>query len=176
MALVDGDDLVLRYDRRRIADLVGDAGVRVDPSTVETNPVVLAAIADAVDVLKSAVRVGSRYSATDLQDDPDSLVNDAGKPLVKRLVCNLAFGLLTARRGYAADEIAKLAPLYADSLQLLEQLRQGDRILDSDDAAAAGLPSHEEFRPLGAVTPSLLSDSHRYFGVNPTRYYPTGRY
>lgn len=169
MALVDGDDLVLRYDRRRIADLVSDAGVRVDPSTVETNPVVLAAIADAVDVLKSAVRVGNRYAAADLQDDPASLVNTEGKPLVKRIVCNLTFGLLNARRGYSADEIAKLAPLYLESLQTLELLRRGDRILDSDDHAAAGAPAREEFRPIGAVTPSLLSDSHRYFGSNPNR-------
>jgi len=146
---------------------VSDAGVRVDPSTAADHPNTLVAINDAIDLLKSAVRVGNRYSADDLKADPD--VGDEGKPLVKRIVCNLAFGFLVARRGYAADEIAKLAPLYVDALQLLEQLRRGDRILDSDLHAAAGLPSSEPFRPLGSATPSLLSDSYRYFGTNPTR-------
>lgn len=175
MALVDGDDLVARYDRRRLADLVADAGARVDPTTVEDNANVAVAIDDAVDLLYSAVRVGSRYTADDLRAEPAPAVNDEGKPLVKRLVCDLAFGLLNARRGYAADEMQRLAPRYFEAMQMLELLRRGERILDSDAHAAAGLPGSERFRPLGSGTPSLLSDAHRYFGCRVT-YAPSNRW
>lgn len=164
MPLVDGDDLVARYDRRRLADLVADAGTRVDPSTVEDHANVAVAIDDALAMLLSAVRVSSRYTADDLRAEPPPAANDEGKSLVKRIVCDLAFGLLNSRRGYAADEMQRLAPRYFEALQQLELLRRGERILDSDTHAAAGLPGSEPFRPLGSSTPSLLSDAHRYFG------------
>ena len=168
MALVDGDDMVARYDRRRLADLVADSGARVDPATVKDDDNLEIAIGDAIEMLKSALRVAGRYTADDLRLYPPPNANDEGKPLVKRIVCDLAFGLLNSRRGYAADEMARLAPRYFEALQQLQQLRDGDRILDSDTHAAAGLPASEPFRPLGSATPSLLSDSRRYFGVRPT--------
>lgn len=163
MPLVTGVDVVARYDARRVCDLVGDAGVRADPATVAANDNLLTIVDDAIDMLLSAVRVASRYSTADLEVDPPPAVGGTGKPLVKRIVADLTFGLLTARRGYSADEQGKLSPRYFEALQLLEQIRRGDRIFDVDAAAAAGLPGTVNIDD-AVGRPNFIADHCRFFG------------
>lgn len=167
MALADGSDLVARYDTRRVGQLATDDGVQPDPVDVPTLPAVLAAIADATDELKAAVRTANRYSLNDLID-PDAEPDDDpnGRSIVRRLICDLAFGLLTDRRGYASGDEGNLTPRVDQARLLLEQLRRGERILDTDEHAAAGLP--EVVTPYPANS-GLPGQAYRFFGVNPGR-------
>lgn len=169
MAYATGAELVVRYDARRIAQLVADDGQQVASGSVAAHAVVEALLEDATAAINSAVYVGKRYVAADLS----SGLTASGGYLLKRLCCDLAFGYLVARRGLAADEVGKLAPRYAEALQYLDLLRQGERIFDTADGshAEAGLMDH---KPVGALDPnnvnSIVFNMAPFFGMLPSNY------
>lgn len=176
-ALASAADLVARYDARRIADLVKDDGTRVDPSSIVSsgspaNVVVVAALLDASREIEAASRVAARYTHAQLYGDATTTPATPGSTLAKRLCCDLAFGLITGRRGYPSKDQTSLTPRVAEAQAMLQALREGVRIFDvytiSDGAvvlveshAQAGLPK----RPATPnPDPSLLSSQYRYFG------------
>lgn len=123
MAYATPEELLIRYDARRVADLVSDTGTRTtDPAS---SPVVAACLEDASGMVESACRVAGRYTI-------NQLVNLQGHTrfLLTRLVCDLTYGLLVARRGYSANDMNTMAPQYKGALDMLEQIKQGDRIFD----------------------------------------------
>lgn len=164
MALADGDDLVARYDPRRVGELAGD-GSTPDPGDVPTLPVVVAAMADAEDEVIAAFRTAGRYTLEDLDAPTPPDDGGTGRSIVKRLICDLAFGLLVDRRGYAAGDEANLSPRVEQARLMLEQFRRGERVLDTDTHPPAGLPE--------AVTlPDAVNradEAWRYFGIDPGR-------
>jgi phage gp36-like protein len=128
-------DMLTRYDPRPIGDLVKDDGSRASPSTLLNDPVLAAALQDASGLVDSATLVGGRYSPGDLAGLAPT---DNTTLFLKRLVCDLAYGLLISRRGYSrADQLAQ-APNYQEALALLEKLRAGELIFDIPDVINAG--------------------------------------
>lgn len=161
--------LLARYDSRRIAELNSDTGspvTPVDPVSVSTP--VGAALLDASAMLDSALQAGKRYP----RDVLDTLVADAdpskGAAIV-RVVCDLAVGLLVARRGLPAEELKSLAPNYDESKEWLGKLRDGQHVLDWDDAIQAGLPSAQL---TDYWNPNLTSNWNGMFGLfGPQRFW-----
>lgn len=132
MAYATAQDLLLRYDARRVSDLVSDTGSRsVYP---DQSPVVAAVLDDASGMVESACRASQRYTANDLQ----ALTGNTSA-LLKRLVCDLAFGLLVARRGYSSQDQRVMAPQTEAANGMLEMLRRGERIFSDQDNADAGV-------------------------------------
>ena len=176
-ALATVADLKARYDVRRLADLSSDTGVRTPPAEIDddlaiTHPI-RQSLLDATAMILSASRVSARYTLAELYGDETTSPATPGSTTAKRLCCDLAFGLLTARRGYSAKELEAMAPQFVAAQQQLELLRRGDRIFDiytivngvvvlNDDAANAGLPKN--YRLLPGDDPSLLTSNSRYFG------------
>lgn len=163
MAYASADDLLARYDARRLADLCRDDGVKAsaaDAPTVVTGSAVVPALLDSASGLVSAAcLVGKRYSRESLA----ALTGDA-LALLKQLTCDLAFGLLVARRGHGAAEAGQLAPRYAEAQRTLELLRGGHRIfgLADESDAEAGLARFPD-----AAWPqhgNLVSSAGRLFG------------
>jgi phage gp36-like protein len=123
MAYATPQDLLIRYDERRVADLVSDTGTR--SATPLTSPVVAAVLEDAAGILDSACRVGGRYSLTDLAN-----MSGSGHSLLVRLSCDIAYSLLVARRGYSTTDMKVMAPQMEWATKMLDDIRKGDRVLD----------------------------------------------
>lgn len=132
MAYATPQDLLNRYDARRVADLVSDAGSRT--LAPQSSPVVAACLDDASGQVDAACRVAQRYTAAELS----GLTGNAQAMLV-RLVCDLAYGMLVARRGYTANDAAVMAPREKFALDMLEALRRGERLFSGEDQAEAGV-------------------------------------
>ena len=164
-AYATGKDLCLYYDRRRVAQLVTDDGRPPPESTVDSHPVVAAMLRAASDEAAAACGVGKKYTPLDLATLAGG--TDAGSSLLKQIVCHIAFGLLLARRGLAADEFGKLAPMWKWAQGYLDLLRNCDRVLggvegvlDAGLPATASMARREGFdRP-----PSMVQESARIFG------------
>jgi phage gp36-like protein len=132
MSYASPSDFLKRYDARVLGDLVGDSGVRVDPSALLQNVNVQAALDDASGMIDSAVLVAQKYT-------PDELAALTGvdAAFLIRIVCNLAFGLLTMRRGQPTEQIEQ----YKEALAALELLRSGERVFNVLANEEAGNPS-----------------------------------
>jgi phage gp36-like protein len=158
MAYATVADLLLRYDSRRIGDLVSDNDTRV--TNLADNVVVLEALKDASSMIDSSCRVANRYS----QNDLNNLTSEAAN-LRKRLCCDLAFGYLIQRRGYGAAELETMAPGYINALDYLEKLRQGERVFDTTTHPDAG----NTHRTVVSKDISFLAtEADRYFGSRKT--------
>ena len=132
MAYATAQDLLTRYDSRRVSDLVSDTGTRsVYP---DSSPVVAAVLEDASGMVDAACRVAKRYTVTELAN-----LTGSTRSLLVRLVCDLAFGLLVARRGYSAQDQTAMAPQTKAANEMLEMERRGERLFDSADVAEAGV-------------------------------------
>lgn len=123
MAYATPAQMGTRYDIRRIGDLVSDTGDR-DPAPL-TSPVLAACLDDASGHIDSACRVGGRYATSEL-----TAMTGYGASLLVRLTCDIAYGLLVARRGYSATDQQAMAPNYKPALDMLELVRKGERVFD----------------------------------------------
>lgn len=134
-------DLFARYDLRNIADYVADDGSRATGTvpnviTLASNTNVLTALADASGLLEQACFVGERYTSADLLAMLNAATPSAGSSLIRRIVCDLAMGLIILRRP------AKNAPLpvqYTEAQRQLQLLSQGEAIFPFLETAAAGV-------------------------------------
>lgn len=152
-------DLYTRYDSRRVGELVNDDGTRSTTTQLDSNATALAVLADASSMIDAAVLAGNRY----LQSDLAALVSDPnGGPFLKRLTCDLAWGLLNARRGYTNEELAARAPMFARALDTLDKLHDGERVFEIAASLAAGKPLNAK---LSSHVTLLTSNAQRYFGV-----------
>lgn len=140
-------EMLLYYDKRRVYELLSDTGTPVTDGTYQTNSVILTAIRSAGAHVDSAVQTGRRYERSQLEDIVTASnaggATDAEKARaepIKMLVAHLAFGQIATRRGYAAQKLADLAPMYSTAIEMLNQLASGVRVLDLDEPKAAGMP------------------------------------
>ena len=136
MAYASPDDLKKRYDVRTLGDLAGDIGVRVQPSDFADNAILLAALEDASGEVDSCLLQGRRYTAAQL-----AALTGNSLAMLKRITCEIAYGLLWERRSYVDDDRRMAAMDRAR--QTLNRLRKGEIVFDIDDVKDAGLPSIE---------------------------------
>lgn len=163
-----GADLATHYDRRRLGQLLDDTGAAVPPASVADHPVVTAMLVAASDEVVAACGVGARYAESDLT--ALAAESGGGGPLLRMLVCHLAYGLLINRRGLAADDQSRLTPMWKWSQDYLTLLRKGERVFGGvPDVPEAGLPDTFSMAPAqpGNQPPSIVQTAFRVFGTGP---------
>lgn len=164
-------ELLNYYDQRRVLELTSDTSVPTVVGVLSSNAIALTAIRMASAELDSHLQTGRRYERSQLED-LITAANAGGatetdkkraEP-IKELVAHLAFGRLMSRRGYNADKMRQLAPMFEDAQQKLNLLASGVRVFDIDANKSAGVPT--------AVTLGrqrlMWSQYSRMFGVFPT--------
>lgn len=170
MALLTVTEFLDRYDQRAVAQrLLDDGQDAPDWELIDATSVagrrLLAAIADSEGLLVAAAAVGKRYDADELQAVVDAGDNSSAR-IIKRIVADLAFGLILKRRSLPSGEFQALAPGYAEATALLELVRRGDRVFpDIPGVAVAGLPDVVSSIPRPGDQPQLWSSNVRLFGV-----------
>jgi len=155
------DDLLKRYDLRRIGDLVNDNDTRASEADLKGNStagvVVQTALADASGTINSAILAGKRYKLADLAS-----MSDESKALLRRICCDIAYGLLVARRGYGGADLEAMTSRSKESEAILEQVRQGDRLFEIEVNQNAALPN----QAIVSDKISLFSkELDRFFGM-----------
>jgi len=171
----DGDELALRYDKRRLMELYADDGIR--PTVYDPNNInLLTALEDATAEINAAIFIGYKYTIESLNGfTPSSFLEgltETGKRLIRRLAADLAYANLVSRRGLSTTETSNLAPRNLIAQQLLEQLRQGERIFDMVDqsAANAGIAHHTPVGISDFANTGIVTSSYPYFGILPVMY------
>lgn len=158
MSYATPSDLLARYDARVLGDVVGDNNLRIDSTALLTNVNVQAALDDASGMINSAVLVAQKYSPLDL-----AAMTGVDKALLLRHVCNLAYGLLTMRRGLPVDKLDQ----FKMSMEALDKLRSGERVF--------GVPANEEAGNPQASFPSFSTYNNLKLMRDVSRYFPVRR-
>lgn len=169
------------YDSRRVLELLSDTGSPVTVGTLNTVSVLTRAIDAASAEVDAALQVGRRYDRAQLEsicsaaDAPGAIEADRRRAApIKELVAHLVFGRLMARRGYSADKMRQLAPMYDEALAKLDRLSSGEAILDVDANKSAGVPT-QVTRGSQKVRWSQFSSMFGVFPDSPNAYlYPYG--
>lgn len=158
MAYATPAQMIQRYDANRLGELVKDDGTKATSVQLLTDTVLLAILADAQQEVDTALTAGGRYTKTELA----ALItaNTNANPLI-RLTCDIAYGLLVARRGYTEEEVGRLAPRYKAAMQQIELLRDGMRLFQVDGKADVMKPH----RVVLSEDVYLITSADRVFGT-----------
>jgi hypothetical protein len=165
------DELIVYYDKRRLYQLLSDDGTPVTDGTYAANALVTTALRQASAMIDAACQTGRRYERTQLEDvvTAANAVSATEAELkraepIKSLAAHLAFGFIVSRRGYAAQKMTELAPMFDWAQEQLNLLATGQRIFDLDGPKTAGVPRSVQ---LGSKLFSW-SQSSPMFGMFPT--------
>jgi phage gp36-like protein len=151
------------YDSRRVGQLLTDNDEPLFSSQILSSSVLAELLRQATKIIDAACAVGDRYDPTELA----TLASDVEHGgLIRRLCADIAFGLLQQRRGYSLKEIQDLSSGYQLAMDMLEQLRMGERIFNLDGVPEAGLPDVVRLG-VNSAGPSVANCS-RFFGNTPT--------
>jgi phage gp36-like protein len=168
-AYVTAAEFIARFDKRIVGDLASVDGVRVTEAALDSDERLTTALEDASGMLDAAVRIGDRYTASDLAG-----LTGNGLQFLKSIVCDIAFVLLIERRilnrvtGEEADRRDKR------NREILTELRQGKLIFDVAATRSAGQPMTDG--PTTAQANNLNTLTSRVRGhLYPNRMFPAGR-
>lgn len=167
MSYATPQDLLNRYDARRIGDLINDDGTRANSTQITASAIVQVALDDAAGMMDSEALAGGRYQPSDFAT-LQSAAQLAGPNtpaasdwnLVVRLNCDLAYGYLVGRRGYSRTETLSMAPYFEEALGILARLREGDLVFNVARVIAAQVPAVDTLS--SQIT--LISSNMRVFG------------
>ena len=142
-------DLMLRFDANLLGMLVNDNSQQLTPVQINSDAATLAALQDATGIIESALYVAYKYTAADMLH-----LSANSASLLKRLCCDYAIVMLCQRRGYDYHDKYPMLDL---SVELVQKLRFGERVLDFADNKQAGLaavsrPSVIQQQQAGLVT------------------------
>lgn len=161
MALLTAVQWGYYADTRRLYEYASDTGTPLSAAAFAASALVAEIIAAAEQEVISACLVGNRYTVDDLtvlaadnvggsvtggtefgggSVTGGTTVTGVGAKL-RRLVAEVAWGLLLNRRKVSANDFAALAPGYKEAQDQLELLRLGERIFPIGGVPEAGLPS-----------------------------------
>jgi phage gp36-like protein len=169
-AYADAADLLLRYDRRTVGELLSDTGEPLTPAQIASDTKLAAILEDASGQVEAAMLCGKRYEPSDL-----AALTGNSLALLKKIVCVIAIADLFERRPEIHLETAKL--YYEKAKGYLEDLRTGRNIfnLSDESAANASLPDTDGPTALEYETLNLLPEQMiRYFPNRALRI-PTDR-
>lgn len=162
MPYITPGDLVLRYDRRRVAELLSDNDASpVDPLALPGNVSLLAIINDACGEVNASVTVGNKYTIDNLNE-----LTGADQSFLKRLVSNLVWGKLLLFKGLGNADIAKQAPGYTEAQKILAELSNGSMVFGTQANRDAGLPAFAIPDRKLTNSPSLWNRMFGTFGYN----------
>lgn len=141
MAYCTAAQFIASYDSRRVRELLSDSGTPIGQPDLAANAILLQLLEEASEMVIAAISVRQKYT----RDELNAMAASATEGfLLRRLVADLAYGLLQQRRGVAAGDISRLAPGYVLAQQMLGQLREGLLILPKaadETRPRTGLPS-----------------------------------
>lgn len=127
-------DMMARFDVNILGDICSDTGVPVEPAELASNAKITAALADASGLIEAACLQGKRYTAAQL-----AALTGNSLGYLKRICCQIAYGLLWDNRSWIDDERRDRA---MDRMKAtLKDLRTGEIIFDVPLVPEAGLPS-----------------------------------
>ncbi len=164
MSFATPSDLEQRYDVRSIGDLLADDNTVVDPVAMLTNANLQTALDDAAGEIVAAAISNGHYTTAGLVT-----LAAAGLPssfLLKKLNCALALPNCFGRRIYNQDEIAKRIPDFKWAQDLLEMLKNGQRVFELPVSNVnAGVMATAD---IGAnIVGGLVGHKARCFGITP---------
>lgn len=138
-------DMENRYDSRVLAQLSND-----ENGTTRVDEVLQASLEDAYARINSAALQGSQYTVAQLEE-----LVDAGDTMLVRMNCDLAIKFMAQRRGMGLPK--GLESQVKESLDLLEALQQGKRVLNIDANRGADVPeivtlTSDQQENLGSLT------------------------
>lgn len=139
---VTGEDLVSRYDYRKVGQLASTDQSSITRESTASNATVTQALSDALGRFLAAMFVGSRYSITDLDG-----LTDHSLAFAKRLVCDLAMAHLLGLKSGSFVEERRI--LVEENEKQLKLLQDGRAVFDIDGHVEAGLMEH--YQPDSAV-------------------------
>ena len=166
MAYATAQNLLDRYDKSIINDLVSDEGTRLSYSDLLVDTKLLAALDDASGEVDAALLVGGRYSATDLS----GLTGNALATLV-RITCEIAIGFLYNRRPMFRVEDADR---WAERTRAhIDRLRTGENVFNIAANITAGNPTLDgptsiDYRRLNLIPERTKNYYPHRSGVLPT--------
>jgi phage gp36-like protein len=170
MAIATVNNLIDRFDVRELGQLASDTNIPLNATQLQTATPVLAALQDATGVLMSALYVAFKYTQSDidiiLNDQDTGPDADDSLALLVRIVCDLAVVYLAQRRGRSYKE---KFPLVQESLDLIQKLRNGERVLNLMDKEKAGLTQQAIVTVCDQVNAGLVQTAWRYFPL-PVQY------
>ncbi len=165
MPYITSADIILRYDKRRVAELLSDNDASpVDASALSGSSALRAMCEDASSEIDAAVTVGNRYTELDLATlaaDP----HDGA--LLRRIACDLVWGYLLAFKGLGDADIKAMAPRYYEAKKILEAIENGNMVFGVDKARDAGLPKTVIPDPLLTNAPTTWNKLFGHFGTDP---------
>jgi phage gp36-like protein len=154
--------MVARFDVRALQQLTSDTDSPTVSGSLASNDRMLAVLADASGMVEAACSVAGQYLPADLQ-----ALTGVSLSFLKRLVCDLAMGLLIlARPGLQMDT----PEAYERALETLKELRQGELVFGLIQQQDAGhLDVDVEPRRDVELRNGIVVESARYFGVRNNR-------
>lgn len=171
-------DLFAYHDPNQVADMILDGDdprptvAQMSSASNKYGALVLRFLRAASGRVESACTVSKMYTVDDLQElyDPTDSANDntASREVLIKLVADLCFWMLCQRRQPNSGD-PRNVPGAVEANELLNQLRDGERIFSFTETAAAGLPDVVAPDPSRLVTPNVIAKAVRLFpgfGIN----------
>lgn len=166
MAYATPADVLARYDRNDVGQLVADDQRKVSAVDLETNYPLLTALNDAAGEIEAALLVGNRYTVVDL-----TALTGNSLSLLVSMNCDVAMRRLLNRRLGWSPEKAKQIREAAD--MQLEKLRKGENTFNIQAAMDAAEPVVDGPTMADFSNLNLWRDrTKNYF---PPRFLPNGR-
>ena len=156
MSLATPADLLLRFDSNLLGQLCNDSSQKLTPAELRSSAVVQKALDYATALITSALYVAYKYKSTDvsaLTGEPAALLNG--------ICCDLAMVWLCQRRGY---DYSDKYPMLGLALETIQQLRNGERVLD--------LPANERAGNTFNKTVSLVTQRRAGLVITNFRLFP----
>jgi phage gp36-like protein len=138
MSYAAPQDMLNRFDDRIVGDLTSDSGTRNSPTELLTDPILQAMLDGAAGEIDMAILVGERYTTAELAG-----LTGVDQQILFDLNCWLAFERLRLRRGLPLEGF----PQIETARNIIQLLREGQRVFASLPQEAAGLPT-TAFPPL----------------------------
>ena len=160
-------DLISRKRVTTLNDLATDDGARTGRVELATNPVLIAALADASGAVDSALLVGKLYTAEQLE----GLTGNALAHL-KRITCDIAFCYLLERNPIDPDEAERYRKLATGHI---ERLQSGENVFGLAANIGAGLPTITGPTTVDYSRMNLIPDRTRNYYPNRAGRLPTDR-
>lgn len=161
-AYASSSDMTARYDVRTLCQLVSDTETAASPASLGANTRLSTCLLDASGMVEAAALAARTYTPDDL-----AALDGAGLAYLKRLVCDLAMGLL-----YLARPDPELEPpkTYELAMEALDKIRKGELVFGLLEQQQAGVLQHtvETSRNVDDRN-GLIVEADRYFSTRMNR-------
>lgn len=153
--LLTNAEMMVRFDYRLLDQQLSDSNTVIGSTALATSTQLSDIITDAEGVVLSALFTAQKYTSDDLTN-----LTDDSAHVLKRIIADIAFIMISSRRGY---DYKNKMPMVQDSYEQLQKLRNGERVLDFEDNKDAGNTFSQEVSFVTQSRAGLVTTSTRYF-------------